>query len=298
MMRKILIAIMMMLLAAGSVSRLDAAERNGPVFGIGANVWCAWWKPMWADRPSVLPFTSSFKMNNPRAIGGPLLNVVINERWAISTGFNYGRFKGEAATFFPGMVLTLLYGLPPFPLGITRNAQRYDFDFIISNGLNKYLKIFWGIKYWGYDLKIRQNLFIISLDSNETAHSVGPGLGLVVNIPLMENLNLQPAISALVQYSVLRSKQSGPVSLLGRIISPGGFSGDMLYYGLNATLTLGYHIAKIHTTMAIGGRIQYMMIEPLSVNASKNYSDLFGGLTFAVIYIFNMQSSAGGQGKK
>ena len=279
-MKKTLAAFMLFLpLAAGViVAPRPAAAAD---IGIGASLWCAWWRPSWAEAGEGL--FPKFKVG-PNVIGGPMLTVRINDAWGISASYAYGSFTGTSALMLP--VLRL-----PVVIDIERKAGRHEVDLIAACSLHKYAKIFFGAKYWGYESESRASFLAISMKSLDNFHFAGPGVGLSFTIPLYKNFYLVPNVSGMCQFGPWKPLSSPLLGILNRI--SGNSPTVIMYSGVNSTLSFVYYIEKANLTVALGGRFQYAWIKNIGTGktSADGLHDLFAGITLAAVYTFTVSGS-------
>lgn len=254
---------------------LAPAASHAASVGLGASVWCAWWDSMAASLVSRFVGSSGIEPE-PAAAGGPFLVAQINDTWGLSLSYLYGRFKWEKSS--------------PL-LGSSMDARRHDLDVVVSAAVNKYVRLFFGAKYWGYQADVTANVLFLSYGTGVSRHHGGPGLGLGLSLPLGAGFHLMPGVTAVFSFGKLEPSENG---IIGQVV--GMFVGSseesaIMYYGLNSTLTLAYTIEKANLTLALGGRFQCLWLYFIEGQRQVEGNDMFGGITFSAMYMFNIPAN-------
>jgi hypothetical protein len=246
--------------------------------GLGATVMCAWW-----DSAGKAYLMGGSKVDpEPAAAGGPFLTAQINDTWGLNIGYTYGKFTWNVAT----------------PLiGYKSEDERHDLDFIVSAAVHRYVKLFFGAKYWGTKSDMTTRLVLIPMGSSFMYHRGGPGAGIGLSLPLGAGFYLMPNISSVFMFGRITEAMGGPLgSLVGKFMERTGSNGVTMYFGLNSTLSLAYNIEKANLTLALGGRFQYLWIYFIEAERLGNGNDMYAGITFSAMYTFNIPGN--GAGKK
>jgi hypothetical protein len=252
---------------------LVPAASHAASVGVGASVWCAWWSSIAEMRSTVLGGSSKTNQE-PFAAGGPFVVAQINNTWGLSFSYLYGKLEWETAALI---------------LGTRATDQRHDLDVSVTASVHKYVKLFFGAKYWGHLSDMTTNVLFISYKSSLARHTGGPGFGLNLPLPLGAGFYLQPSLSFVLMFGKITPPAGG---FLGQIIAPilsaAGTESTAMYYGLNSSLALLYNIEKINLTLSIGGRFQYLWLYFIEAERQMDDGDMFGGITFSVMYQFNI----------
>ncbi|MCL2155518.1 MAG: Lpg1974 family pore-forming outer membrane protein [Leptospirales bacterium] len=226
---------------------------------VGATTWCAWGNRN-EDIMSDRHWTGSAWGNNSRRYGnntnysfdpsflyGPALSIKFNNDFNLTFVYLYGKFEHQATYSDNATEI-------PHPMNAVYKFKRNDSDIALNYRLNDYLKVFAGIKYMKYDIKLTaENLAtnaVSPCNSNHTGY--GPGFGFSGTYPLTENIFLLGTLSGFYLFS-----------------SGEEFNDDLVYadtfnekvgyneYGINSTLSIAYYIAPAATVISLGGRFQY-----------------------------------------
>jgi hypothetical protein len=211
-----------------------------PLFAVdlnlGAATWYAWWE-MEGD--------GGTNTMDPTFLVGPIISLGFSEQWNLSMVFLYGQFKMESSG----------------EDGDSDDINRIDTDISLNYLINNYIKIFGGIKAMGYYF------------GNGKHHSIGPALGVGLNLPIYGNYYLLGNLSGMYNYGVhddSNDEDSGS---------------NLVEFGFNSTLSLAYYLESASTTISLGGRYQFFRDKYESEDRSDN--DLtFYGVTLSVVYSF------------
>lgn len=224
-MKKILIslAIIITITAAAPAMAVDIS--------VGAATWYTWWLYESSDSESDY---------DPAFLYGPVLSFGFSSKWSLSTIFLYGRFSDNRGS---------------------DNIERFDSDTALNYSINRYLKIFGGLKFMGFT------------QPNFSHYSAGPALGLGLTLPLGGSFYLLGNLSGMYNYAWQDDSQG---------------KSEAVEPGLNSTLSLAYYIEKASTTVTLGGRFQYFKIDYQSVSDeyTRNMDHYFYGTTLSVVYSF------------
>ena len=253
-------------------------ESRAMTAGAGLSLWYAWWEPYWVDAPDMLG-VGSFDID-PGVLFGPVASLKFNEQWSMTTSFTFGSFKSSATG--------ILLGIPGTFITIDRKATRYDFDLILEYRFNETIKLFGGLKYFGYnlknDMKIIVGGFPVPANSEVNHWNLGPGFGAIFTFPLGNNFYIITNINLIVMFGSLNIEYDNPIAE----IIPSNAGSTLMYYLGNAGLSLAYYVESINTTLALGGRFQYLFIDNLDTGSMESgYSDMFFGITFSAMYVFD-----------
>lgn len=200
--------------------------------GIGATGWYADWR-----------FESSEGNTNFDAapLYGPVISLGFSREWSLSGVFLYGKFDQSDKGNGPGKI------------------TRYDSDTTLNYSIARYVSLFLGFKYMGYDF-------------SEGEHAgYGPGLGLSFTAPLADNLFLLGNVSGLY--------------IWGHHDDQGG-DYDYTEPGANGGVSLAYNISS--TVIALGVRAQRFVTRPQESSGSARLTHTFYGVTLSAVYSFTL----------
>ncbi len=211
---------------------------------VGASTWYSWW-----DMDAPEDQNPEF---DPGLLYGPLLSVRFLDDWSIASVFLYGKFGAK-------QYLT--------------EIKRYDSDTSLSYSVNRYLKVFAGFKYMGFEWDNEEG-------SGGGSHkAMGSGLGLAVTAPLADAFFLLFNISGI--YVSGEEKQDD--------FWPGMPNGsDLTETGGNSTISLAYYIQEISTTITLGFRAQYVKINYENNDYASDADMTFYGATLSAVYSFDI----------
>ena len=288
------------------------ADTGPVVLSIGGTAWYSDWRPPWRDSKRVLtvpffaptanmfgssspyPYTIGWKINSfkmaPGAMGGPSLSLNLFNRVTISSAFTIGKYSAmsQGTTI---IFLTSKY---------TRDILKYDSDSTMSISLHRFVRIFVGFKYQGYDYdeKMRYTVgfgggggYIAS--GKAAFRNYGPALGFNVSAPLYQGLYLIISSSAsyMISTAAYKFKYSIIIPDLTPILSQ--YKKDrMKAVANNNTLTFAYTIGRSGVTLALGFRHQMIYYWQKNTKASfidynRKFEHFLGG-SFSVIYSINL----------
>jgi hypothetical protein len=294
---------------------------------IGGTAGYIWWKPAWHDSKSYLRYAttgmataglfyledvSDFRTAG-NVMGGPVLHLRFPGNWSISSVFIIGRYLfrengpsaggGLACINPPGICVPFINAMVN---KYERECLKWDSDTTLGYSFNRYLKIFAGVKIQGYRYTQRliynpfNDINITVRDLQDSVQNYGPGLGLGLTVPLVENLYLMSTLSGIVLWGFEQVKVNRSYNVFAGVVTPYFFyypDGRFLSYGFNATLSFGYYIEKIRTMIAIGGRYQLLynrqntggLFKPdVALNIINGQYDNFFGITMSVTYTFKI----------
>ncbi|MBN1534595.1 MAG: hypothetical protein JXA20_18120 [Spirochaetes bacterium] len=132
-------------------ARVDAMTISG-----GAVAFYSWWSPSFenmirgnfgpagvAGSSKTVSHNSDFSMK-PSFLLGPSLSITLPAGFSISTVFLWGNWFHGAGGFYQSDFTTSNYNRYLFETG------KWDLDVLVNYAVNRYLKLFGGIKYQGY----------------------------------------------------------------------------------------------------------------------------------------------------
>jgi hypothetical protein len=248
--------------------------------GLGATVMCAWWDS--AAQSSIGGIGAAKDTQIPDAAGGPFLNAQINDTWGLQFSYTYGKFTWDTTSAI---------------IGVKSVEQRHDVDVIVSAAVHRYVKLFFGGKYWNTMSDLTTKVLFLSYGSKAVYHRGGPGVGVGLSLPLGAGFYLLPNVSAVFMFGNVSLSNGDPISAtIDKLVKASGNESTSMYYGINSTLTLAYNFEKVNLTLALGGRLQYLWIYFIEAEQQGNGHDMYGGITFSAMYTFDIPGN--GAGKK
>lgn len=205
---------------------------------IGASTWYSTWIMKTDD-----PYRDSKETMGPELMYGPVLSFGIVKGVSVSSVFLYG------SGFMMGN---------SFDSSKTK-LTRMDSDTLINYSISRYFKVFGGFKYMRFSFQ------------DGVHHSGGPGAGLGMTLPIVDNL-----------FFVANGSAS---YLFGSHEDPGSEKISIHEYGYNVTGSLTYYFATASTSASIGYRYQSFKTKYQS-GSNSDMESIFHGLTASVIYSF------------
>src|SRR4030042_126970 len=193
-----------------------------------------------------------------------MLTLDLSSRINLTSIFVVGKYRLRASVleFFPNRYVTLFTISSHPDIGI----YKFDFDSTLNIMLNRFLKLFCGIKYQHYSYNkadlLREDFSIgglyIYTREKVVYHGLSCGIGLGFNVMLVQNLYLLWNVSGLIQKPIMMRRRSeyllfasGIFPIKERLIPE--------YYaaGANTSLSFAYVIDPLSTTISLGFRYQY-----------------------------------------
>jgi hypothetical protein len=232
--------IMISLLTFPAVTKVSAEGVS-----LGVSTWYCWWK-----------FNDNDGMKlDPALLYGPVVSFRLAESWSLAGVFLYGKFENKENGNGGG----------------STDINRFDSDLSLNYNINRYLKIFGGVKLMGF--------YWDETNGTGTHMSAGPGLGIGTTLPLTEYLYFLFNISATGSYG----KHKQPAHDPGQSDS----TVKLTETGANSNISLAYYIAPASTSINLGFRYQYLFID--YKNEKEGYKDegmSFYGITLSAVYSF------------
>ncbi|OHD63582.1 MAG: hypothetical protein A2176_06150 [Spirochaetes bacterium RBG_13_51_14] len=246
-------------------------EASPVTFCIGFTAYYANWAPVW----KIYKFFDPVAYNKrdytlPRGsfMYGPAVSIRIN-KWQISGNFLYGEFRAAIFAFEFLRFAPSTSFISPYM--VTKKTKKYDSDLLVSYQINKWFKIFFGPKYQGYQNRERNSQKLLTEDIRY--HSGGLGAGIGSTMPIVRDLYLLMNFSGIVMIgSQMGTKDDGDRTSIA--------------YGGNEIVTLAYNIRAIHTTISVGGRLQYLYFDTTPNKYYTNKHDIFYGIHISVTASF------------
>jgi hypothetical protein len=224
---------------------MSPSVSKGADVSVGATAWYA----EWLLRP-----TSTSNNNGggtpkttmgPEWMVGPALSVRFAQNWTLGEVFLYSATKYDMSSSGGG----------------PGKLSRTDSDTTLNYNINRYFKIFPGVKYMRFSY------------TGGHHQSVGPGFGVGATLPLTDNL-----------FVIVNGSGS---YLFGDHKDQGASSVGFREYGYNTTAGLAYYVESISTTINIGYRYQFFHTKFDNHNSGNDDLDhTFRGFNMSVIYSF------------
>ena len=216
---------------------------------------------------------------DPTFLYGPALSVKFTDSFNLTFIYLYGKFDYDE----------VVYKDSGGVFHATSKAKRSDSDLALNYRLNNYFKLFAGIKYMAYEVKLSYddpNPFRGHCENHSKHTSLGPGLGLSSTFPVTDNMFLLATLSGFYLSS------SGEKFEDSKVYDPIPVDFTIAYneYGINGTIAFAYYISSISTVISLGGRFQYFVVDydkykDFLINsvANKIY-----GITLSATYTFSI----------
>jgi hypothetical protein len=293
---------------------------------VGATCWYAWWSPMFEDRMlniqryidktgQEIADTGNSTDINPSLLGGPVISIGITENLSFGSTFVYGPFY-RAKSEYSNIVIT---DGTTNTIKDSMDIRKYDSDSVLNYRLTDFMHIFSGFKYQGYDYKGKRSQVVhpsVGVDSTYSgeysvkSNAFGAGAGFGFEVRVIENLFSIINVSGVYMRSEMTARGTQVVDG-----TPYWFKDkDSLIcnvYGININPQLIYPLPFGDLTMVLGARYQYLKYYVADTDVELEYngffspdtesncekmmqddydgtSDQFWGITFAVIYSFNI----------
>jgi hypothetical protein len=218
---------------------------------VGASSWYAWWQYTPNDNREF----------DPGLIYGPVVGFDFADKWSLSSVFLTGAVK-ESGTM-SGEKYEFYY-------------RRYDSDTVISYNVNRWLKVFGGLKYIRFDYNVTSSKSTPPFGSAEESYSsMGPGIGIGLTLPVTDSLFFLTNFSGMYCFGTYKA-----------YASENDTARDI---GFNSNVSLAYHIASMATTISSGFRFQYLDTK-YSTNTDYNSKTKFYGITLMATYHLSLDS--------
>lgn len=187
----------------------------------------------------------------------------------IDPEFLYGPVLG--INFTPTISLTSIFLYGEFDMGNDDNGdsekiERYDSDTALNFALSRYVKIFGGFKYMGYDWESGEHI------------GYGPALGLALTVPLFDNFYLLINASGMYLWGTHEEidRDTGEKREI-----------DYNEPGVNTNLSIAYYIAPASISIILGGRYQYFRTQQDNGDGG-DMNHHFYGVTLTAVYSFSI----------
>ncbi|MCL2155023.1 MAG: hypothetical protein FWH53_05100 [Leptospirales bacterium] len=226
---------------------------------IGPSIWYATWLHNgWYINDGSSSHRFYGEDNGQTLLYGPALSVKLNDYYNITFVYLFGRFSVTDTEDW--------YNQREYEY--KSKVNRNDADLAINGRFGDNFKLYCGIKY-------------MSLSTGAYEHyGVGPGLGLVVTlpVPMTENLFILFNVGGFYLYSKESSDYTDKT--------------DCNDFGANATLSLAYYINPI--SINLGYRFQYIKTKydekarGYNYNYESTIANTFYGITLTATYAFSI----------
>lgn len=201
--------------------------------GIGATAWYSWWNPQPKERDAEA---------DPDFLYGPQLVLQFTPALSLSTAFLYGKFHYTSND------------------GFSSDIARYDSDTTMVYALNRYVRLFGGLKFMGYDYE------------GGSHRAAGPGMGFGFVFPVTDAMFFSMAFSGIYLWG--KQEDDG-----------GNYDFNFIEYGLNSSANISYAISP-SVNIAVGGRFFFFEFEAadddITYGSEKHY---FYGITASAMYM-------------
>ncbi len=276
---------------------------------LGGTVWYAWWLPSWQNnlvgKPDTTPLNERLFVDMPDysqradALYGPVLSLNFSRQIVLSSVFVTGQYMAhaEGSYFAPESDYS---GINANYLNADRENRKYDSDTTIAWNITSATRIYLGFKFQGYDyrytarwiLKMYTARILAFARGSSEVRQFGPGIGIDWTIHLFGNVFLMAGVSG----SFMAGSETmdlDPVLLsTGTMIFSHYKKGIYQTCGANSSVSLAYYFSEINTSVVLGGRYQFLGY--LQRKGDRGFTDFDGtydhffGITFSVIYTFNI----------
>ncbi len=277
----------------GAVEKTKAGKVT---VSIGYKQVFAWWQPVWEkkDNSNFDIITASFGVPSitqditlqpdPDFLYNPVFSISLPNKWSISGSFLYGNFSCKRKTTESYYFFAFGTTVNPFS-SYSKKIEKYDADLLFNYQANRYLKIFFGPKYQGYNLRfVRDVIFASGIRYTDSVlfHSIGGGIGTAFTIPVYKGFFFLPTVSGIFLWG---RDYSGNSSVFNSLFTPTRET-SMYIVGANGGVEFAYYIEKINLTVTAGFRCQYLYYLQNVRQDFVNKYDLFYGPSITLVYTF------------
>ena len=248
---------------------------------VGASTWYAWGS-RYEDVQDYSIRNNNEYAFDPTFFYGPAISVKLNSDFNITFVYLYTRFD------YTEDVYDDLGGT----YSVESKIKRSDSDFALNYRLMDYLKVFAGIKYLGYEIKLSYDDIKSETHSSQSKHnSFGPGIGVSCTYPIMDNIFILGTFSGFYLFSTGEDFEDNLLyDKVGDRGKPTSMTVGYNEYGINTNISVAYYISQISTVISLGFRYQYFITdyydyEPFLINNIKNQ---IYGITLTATYTFGL----------
>lgn len=277
---------MSLLIASPAKTRAQEEQNEPPVekkkssVMFGGAVYYAGWAPFWRTEHATgfngamfIKLDGQYTLKSMTPVYVPLLAFTFNERWGLSFSALTGKFEFS----YNGTSINGIMGQPTTTNNYTwiRYAEKYDGDILANYNMLQHIKIFFGLKYQGYEYRNKGlnavGPFLMPISESASLYTGGIGLGVMATLPLAGGLYLQTQLS---------------FQALGGVEVRAGAKQVIVNLGGNAVAGFAYHIKAAHITIALGGRMQFQYyLKSLSLYQNSP-TDQFYGAYGSLVLVF------------
>jgi hypothetical protein len=291
---------------------------------VGGMMWYSKWDAPWGNgRANRMPPGTSILLGAPyipvavpgpinrfdcpaMPIGGPLISFHLHPRVGVSAVFMIGKYHAySTGSFFNvfGLIMNSRYH---------KVITKFDLDSLINIAVHRYVRLFTGVKYQGYNYtedirypNISRSGIALADGARDVLRNIGPGLGIGLTFPLPENFYIAWNVGGIVMFGSERYRfrwsSVYTISATGVRVLPTRFNESRFYTpGGNTSLSLGYNVPKAGLTLTLGGRYQFLYYVRRKNGAGMNEAypingkyDHIYGLTFAAVYSIRFTRETG-----
>ncbi len=248
---------------------------------VGATVWYSWWDSQFLEKLisfKISPYTIKGTYSiNPAPLYGPILAFDFDNGLSLNIVFTCGsHFKAEGRSIMIAPLESLKTDAPLY---------KYDLDTTLTYSVNKFFKVFAGMKVQGHNYKATYEAFApnspVGITKSEKRDldfiNYGPGLGISVTAPLGKNFFMLANASGLY----LRSRYNYHDKLFKYLLEGSTYpilmnsstlNGDLNAFGVNTGLSFAYIFVDPSITLTLGGRYQFL--QHRMVNVSNTQRDI------------------------
>lgn len=303
------LALCVVFLLAENAAGADQSTRDRAAgFSIGYKQLYAWWVPVWEhfDLSKVknsallyrreIVFSGKYTMKpDSNFLYNPVFSIRFSDKWSLSGSFLYGFFNSGKTYMASPIYQTITTStVIQFSKSVAQKIQKYDADLLANVQVADIIKVFFGLKYQGYDYRFirSSNMYsygnlIVNLEDEIRFHSVGAGAGATATVHLGAGFFFIPSVSLMYlsgrDYHHMR-RDFFQHYFRVFYIEKGSRNAHMT--GVNGTVELAYPIRKTGLTLSLGFRCQYLYyLRNIRKNYTRNF-DLFFGPNISIVYTF------------
>lgn len=266
----------------------------------GANVWYAWWQPMFGERMLNIQrhidetdyvfkdFDNNISML-PQFMYGPMVSLKFASGLSFSTVFMYGpHYHSSSISEYTNISDKWIPPLDSYyRLGTSLKIKKFDLDSVLSYDLSQYVKLFIGFKWQGYDYDGMRNqmqnsntwgITLFTGDMSLMSRSYGSGIGVGFQFNVIGNLYSIFNISGLYLRTTITGRGTQLTVGYNYVIKD---SETMKFnvYGLNLNYSLAYYLENLGITLSLGFRYQLLVYFVDDTDVTLNSNMGFSGKT-------------------
>ena len=243
----------------------------------GVTTWYAWGSRYENTHEYSIRKNSEYAFD-PTFLYGPVISVKLNDDFNLTFVYLYSKFDYTED----------VYEDSTDRFSVKSKIKRSDSDLALNYRINEYLKLFVGVKYLAYEIKLSYDDYAEGhCYSNSKHDSIGPGLGLNCTYAITNNIFLLGTLSGFYLFSKGEEFED---HLLYDPVNPSSMTIGYNEYGINTNISAAYYISQISTVISLGFRYQYFITdydeyEPFLIKDIKNQ---FYGITLTATYTFSL----------